>query len=119
VSFKTVKKRGKTKTKLKLKARLPAAASSEAKAAPSGTSSLYRSSLASTFASQSPALVSLGKPRTIPSGRGSGLHGSPQVGQDLSVGASSVLEVPVVKIVRCHLHRIVKTNFMMQLSITI
>jgi len=94
VSFKTVKKRGKTKTKLKLKARLPAAASSEAKAAPSGTSSLYRSSLASTFASQSPALVSLGKPRTIPSGRGGGLHGSPQVGQDLLVGASSVLEVP-------------------------
>jgi hypothetical protein len=97
VSFKTVKKRGKTKNKLKLKASLQAAASLEAKAVSSGTSSLYRSSLASTFASQSPALVSLGKPCTIPSGRRGGLPGSPQVGKDLSVGTSSVSDAPGCK----------------------
>jgi hypothetical protein len=90
VSFKTVKKRGKSHSKSKLKTRFPTAvATSDAKAVHSGTSPLYRSSLASTFETKSPALVTLTKPGTTPSGRGGGLHGSPPlpVGPFSSVGA--------------------------------
>jgi len=76
VTFKSVKKRGKPKPKAKLKG-FSSALSHESKAAPSGTSSLYRSALASTFDNQGTTLVSLRNPRTTPSGRGGGIQGAP------------------------------------------
>jgi hypothetical protein len=67
VSFKTVRKRGKASTKTKLKAHSSAVSSSEAKSLPSISSPLFRTSLASTFDPKSPVLVSLTKPRSLPS----------------------------------------------------
>jgi hypothetical protein len=77
VSFKTVKKRSKKQTKTKMQLRSPnAAVTPDTKVAHSETNLLYRSTLASTFRSASPALVTLSKPRSALSGRGGGLHGS-------------------------------------------
>ena len=77
VSFKTVKKRSKKQTKTKMQLRSPnAAVTPDTKVPHSETNLLYRSTLASTFRSAPPALVTLSKPRSTPSGHGGGLHGS-------------------------------------------